>query len=173
MIEEDCVMHNLMPHECRVRDLTYSAPIYVDVEYTKGQQIIIRNEVIIGRMPMMLGSSNCWLSQMNNDQLARVKECPYDPRGYFIIKGVEKALLIQEQMSKNRIIIEIDSKKNLCAQVTSSTYMTKSRTTIVNKNDKFYLKHNTFQDDIPIVIVFKAMGMECDQEIAQMIGSDS
>lgn len=50
--------------------------------------------------------------------------------------------------------------------------MTKSRTTIVHKNDKFYLKHNTFQDDIPIVIVFKAMGIECDQEIAQMIGSD-
>jgi DNA-directed RNA polymerase III subunit RPC2 len=35
-----------------------------------------------------------------------VKECPYDPRGYFIIKGVEKVHLIQEQMSKNKIIIE-------------------------------------------------------------------
>jgi DNA-directed RNA polymerase III subunit RPC2 len=57
-------------------------------------------------MPMMLGASNCWLSSMDQDQLARAKECPYDPRGYFIIKGTEKVLLIQEQMSKNRIIIE-------------------------------------------------------------------
>jgi DNA-directed RNA polymerase III subunit RPC2 len=37
--------------------------------------------------------------------------------------------------------------------------MTKSRTTIVHKNDKFYLKHNKLADDIPIVIAFKAMGM--------------
>jgi DNA-directed RNA polymerase III subunit RPC2 len=160
-IDEDCVQHELTPHECRVRDMTYSAPIFVDIEYTLGNQIMMR-KVEIGRMPMMLGASNCWLKDMTHDQLARVKECPYDPRGYFIVKGVEKVLLIQEQMSKNRIIIEQDQKKNFCAQVTSSTYMTKSRTTIVHKNDKFYLKHNKLADDIPIVIAFKAMGMQCD-----------
>jgi len=172
-IEEDFIQHNLMPHECRIRDLTYSAPIYVNLEYTKGDRAHIRNEVLIGRMPMMLGASNCWLSGMSQDKLAQIKECPYDPRGYFIIKGVEKVLLIQEQMSKNRIIIELDSKGNVCAQVTSSTYERKSRTTIVHKNDKFYLKHNTFSDDISVVIAFKAMGMESDQEIAQIIGSEA
>jgi DNA-directed RNA polymerase III subunit RPC2 len=26
----------LTPHECRLRDMTYSAPITVDVEYTRG-----------------------------------------------------------------------------------------------------------------------------------------
>jgi DNA-directed RNA polymerase III subunit RPC2 len=49
--------------------------------------------------------------------------------------------------------------------------MTKSRTTIVHKNDKFYLKHNKLADDIPIVIAFKAMGMQSDQEVAQIIGT--
>ena len=39
-IEEDCVMHDLTPHECRVRDMTYSAPIMVDIEYTLGNQIM-------------------------------------------------------------------------------------------------------------------------------------
>lgn len=81
-------------------------------------------------------------------------------------------LLIQEQMSKNRIIVEKDSKENIVAQVTSSTYERKSRTTIATKNGKFYLKHNTFADDIPVVIAFKAMGMETDQEIAQIIGTE-
>jgi DNA-directed RNA polymerase III subunit RPC2 len=104
-ISEDMVMHELTPHECRVRDMTYSAPIFVDIEYTLSNQKILR-KVEIGSMPMMLGASNCWLKDMTHEQLARVKECPYDPRGYFIIKGVEKVLLIQEQMSKNRIIIE-------------------------------------------------------------------
>ena len=67
-------------------------------------------------------------------------------------------------MSKNRIIIELDSKGNVCAQVTSSTFEKKSRTTVVHKNDKFYLKHNTLSDDIPVVVAFKAMGMETDQD---------
>lgn len=47
-------------------------------------------------MPIMLGSSNCWLSGKTHEELARIKECPYDPRGYFIIKGSEKVVLIQE-----------------------------------------------------------------------------
>lgn len=93
-VEEDFEQHNLMPHECRIRDLTYAAPIYVDLEYTKGDRIFLKREVEIGRMPMMLGASNCWLQGLTHEQLARVKECPYDPRGYFIIKGVEKVLLI-------------------------------------------------------------------------------
>lgn len=37
------------PHECRLRDLNYSAPITVDVEYTKGNQRVIKKDIIIGR----------------------------------------------------------------------------------------------------------------------------
>ena len=37
------------PHECRLRDMTYSAPITVDIEYTRGQQRVIRNNLPIGR----------------------------------------------------------------------------------------------------------------------------
>ena len=63
-------------------------------------------------------------------------------------------------MAKNRIIIEVYSKtNNLCAQVTSSTYEKKSRTTVIQKNERFYLKQNLFSEDIPVVIAFKAMGM--------------
>ena len=36
LVKEDLVTHKIMPQECRIRDMTYSAPIHVDVEYTKG-----------------------------------------------------------------------------------------------------------------------------------------
>ncbi|KAL0610897.1 DNA-directed RNA polymerase III subunit RPC2, partial [Plecturocebus cupreus] len=39
--------------------------------------------------------------------------------GYFIVKGVEKVILIQEQLSKNRIIVEADRKGAVGASVTS------------------------------------------------------
>lgn len=142
------------------------------MEYTRGNEIVTRNDIPIGKMPIMLGCSNCWLRNASLAELAQMKECPYDPRGYFIIKGVEKVILIQEQMSKNRIIVELDSKKNLTASVISSTHETKSRTTITEKNGKFYLKHNSFESEIPIFIIFKAMGIQSEQEIAQLIGSE-
>ena len=69
-IEEDCVVHSLMPQECRVRDLTYSAPILVSVKYVKGEQLVQKNNVPIGRIPVMLGASNCWLAGKSQEQLS-------------------------------------------------------------------------------------------------------
>ena len=51
------------------------------------------------------------------EELAKVQECPYDPGGYFIVRGSEKVVLIQEQLSKNRIMIGRNSKKELQCEV--------------------------------------------------------
>lgn len=121
-------------------------------------------------MPLMLGCSNCILHNKSLSELARLQECPFDPRGYFIIKGTEKVILIQEQAQKNRIIVELD-KGNVTAQVTSSTHEKKSRTVVCSKSSKIYMKHNTFIEDIPIAIIFKALGVSTDQEIFQLVGT--
>ena len=47
-------------------------------------------QVLIGRIPIMLRSRKCWLRGKSDRELEEVKECPYDPGGYFIVKGVEK-----------------------------------------------------------------------------------
>lgn len=104
-------------------------------------------------------------------ELAELGECPIDPGGYFVVKGTEKVILIQEQLSKNRIITEFDDKGQVAASVTSSTHERKSRTSISMKQGRFVLKHNTLAEDIPLVVCFKAMGMESDQDIMQMVGS--
>lgn len=71
--------------------MTYSAPIYVDVEYTRGNQKVVRKKILIGRMPVMLRSSRCILSKLTTEeQMAHANECPYDPGGYFIVRGTEK-----------------------------------------------------------------------------------
>ncbi|ODV80085.1 DNA-directed RNA polymerase III [Suhomyces tanzawaensis NRRL Y-17324] len=165
----------LPPHECRLRDLTYSAPIYVDVEYTRGRKIIMHKDLEIGRMPVMLRSNKCILDGIDEKQMARFDECPIDPGGYFVVNGTEKVILVQEQLSKNRIIVESDDKKGIVqASVTSSTHERKSKTYVITKNDKIYLKHNSIGEDIPIVIVLKAAGITSDLEILQLVcGADS
>lgn len=162
----------ISPHECRLRDMTYSAPITVDIEYTRGSQRVVRNNLPVGRMPIMLRSSNCVLTGKSPAELASLNECPIDPGGYFIANGTEKVILIQEQLSKNRIIVEVDKKGNIGCSVTSSTAERKSRTSIVTKQNKFCLKHNAMSEDVPVVVIFKAMGMECEQEIVQMVGCE-
>jgi len=101
-----------------------------------------------------------------------LKECPYDPGGYFIVKGVEKAILIQEQVVKNRIIIEQNAKGDASASITSSTHERKSRCVIFIKKGKMYIQHNKFVEDLPIVVVLKAMGIQSDMEIVQLVGSE-
>ena len=161
------------PFQCRLRDCTYSAPIYVNVRYTRGRQIVVKKKLMIGRMPIMLRSQKCVLYGKTERELAAMKECPHDPGGYFIVKGVEKVILIQEQLSKNRVILEEDSKGEICASITSSTHERKSKAYILMKNGKVYLKNNTLGEDVPIAIVLKAMGVESDVEAVQLVGSES
>ncbi|CAN6247572.1 unnamed protein product [Urochloa humidicola] len=167
-------IEDITPHFCRLTDRTYSAPITVDIEYTVGKQheLQCRKNVLIGMLPIMLRSYKCALHGKDEDELARLGECPLDPGGYFIVKGTEKVILIQEQLSKNRIIIDTDSKGRVIASVTSSTHEIKSKTVITLDKEKIYLQLNQFTKPIPIMVVMKAMGMESDQEVVQMVGRD-
>ncbi|XP_078485714.1 DNA-directed RNA polymerase III subunit RPC2 isoform X2 [Ciona intestinalis] len=166
------VTRAVTPHECRLRDMTYSASITVDIEYTRGQQRIIRKALPIGRMPIMLRSSNCVLTGKNGVELAKMNECPYDPGGYFVCKGVEKVILIQEQMSKNRMIVERDRKGFCSCSVHSSTHEKKTRVNVLQKKGHFYLQQNALNEDMPICVIFKAMGVESEQSIMQLIGTE-
>jgi DNA-directed RNA polymerase III subunit RPC2 len=66
----------------------------------------------------MLRSSNCVLANKTPAELAKLNECPIDPGGYFIVRGTEKVILIQEQLSKNRMIVETDKHDNVTCSVT-------------------------------------------------------
>ncbi|KAJ6476252.1 hypothetical protein C8R45DRAFT_1009358 [Mycena sanguinolenta] len=164
--EPEAIDKRVTPHECRLRDITYSAPIVVTIHYTRGRNIVQRN-VNIGRLPIMLRSSKCVLTNKTPAQLARMTECPLDPGGYFVVKGTEKVILVQEQLSKNRIIVELDAVKGTVqASCTSSTHGgLKSKTYVATKKGKIYLRHNCVHEDIPIVIALKALGVQADKEI--------
>ena len=173
------------PNECRLRDATYAAPILVNIAYWRGVREVRRKGIQIGRLPMMLRSSKCILSSKSEKDMALLHECPLDPGGYFVINGTEKVILVQEQLSKNRVIVEQESKKGTVqASVTryehlsfnasytdrsSSTHERKSKTYIIMKNDRIYLKHNVLSEDIPIVLMFKAMGIHSDHEILLLV----
>jgi DNA-directed RNA polymerase III subunit RPC2 len=182
--DPDAIDKNVTPHECRLRDTTYSAPILVTIQYTRGKKIVKRPNVNIGRIPIMLRSNKCVLTGKDEAQLAKMSECPLDPGGYFIVKGTEKVILVQEQLSKNRIIVEVDSVKQIvqasCTSCVVLQYMhptsfnsigssthggLKSKTYVVTRKGKIYLRHNSIAEDVPIAIALKALGIQSDKEI--------
>ena len=106
--EDDLRNHlsDITPNECRLRDMTYAAPIFVDYKYWRNGTTVSRKGTRIGRIPIMLRSSRCVLSGRTDSEMGKLQECAVDPGGYFIVKGQEKVILVQEQLSKNRIIVE-------------------------------------------------------------------
>ncbi|KAL2185182.1 beta and beta-prime subunits of DNA dependent RNA-polymerase [Thermothelomyces heterothallicus CBS 203.75] len=163
------------PMECRLRDMTYAAPVVVDIVYSRDRKKIVRKDIPLCRIPVMLKSAKCCLSGATNAQMEIMNECPLDPGGYFIINGTEKVILIQEQLSKNRVIVEADEKTGgVSASVTSSTHERKSKTYVILKKDRIVLNHNVLVEPIPIVIVLKALGGLSDYEIMELVaGGDA
>ena len=58
-------------------------------------------KTFVGKIPIMLRSTYCLLSGLNDRDLTELNECPLDPGGYFIINGSEKVLVAQEKMATN------------------------------------------------------------------------
>jgi DNA-directed RNA polymerase beta subunit len=106
MTESDGVTNFMYPNEARLRNLTYSAPLYVDMR--KEVQVADPNDprnqgvtntadmhweieeededwskVFFGKVPIMLRSAFCVLSELNMQELTDVGECPYDQVTFF------------------------------------------------------------------------------------------
>ncbi|KAF2810721.1 beta and beta-prime subunits of DNA dependent RNA-polymerase [Mytilinidion resinicola] len=162
---------NITPNECRLRDLTYAAPIVVDIEYRRGNKMVRRKDIKIGRLPIMLRSNKCVLHGRANRDMGLLNECEIDPGGYFVVRGQEKVILVQEQLSKNRVIVE-SAKGIMQASVTSSTHERKSKTYVILKKGRLYLRHNILNEEIPIVFILKAMGIQSDHEIILLVAGE-
>ena len=52
------------------------------------------------------------------------------PNSFLFVQGTEKVLLIQEQLSKNRVLIDVNNKGEVESSVTSSTHDRRSQTRV-------------------------------------------
>ena len=100
----------MMPNEARLRNLTYSAPLYVDIlkTVTRSDQEPETEEhgkIYITKISIMLCSTFCVLSDLADCDFTELNECPLDPGSYFIINGSEKVLIAQEKMATHTVYV--------------------------------------------------------------------
>ena len=186
MVENNGCSKLMTPNIARVRNSTYLSPITVD--FTSNIQIeedgviidlkekIIPN-IIIGKIPIMIKSKYCILSQKGSED-----ECPYDLGGYFIINGNEKVIISQEKVANNLIQVfknpknsskyshicetrSLDENKFGIPKVVSIKITNKPD--IYNNHLRIMLPH--MKTEIPIFILFRALGCETDKEIVYHI----
>jgi len=194
IFENNGSVQPMMPNDARLRNLTYAAPLFVDVratttmiDHTRGGVKEIRQRVFpnvhLGKVPVMVGSDYCLLRDQNYLHPSTLGECAEDLGGYFIIQGGERAIISQERMSENRPfvfrnnrntakeveVVEIKSIGPLNDQVPKSNAV---KIVYNPKNPQLHLLRATvprMKTEIPLFVLFRALGLETDKDIVDLI----
>ncbi|KAF8509919.1 DNA-directed RNA polymerase II, subunit 2 [Gautieria morchelliformis] len=203
--EADGSVVPVFPQEARLRNLTYSAPLYIEMKKrvlvgqedpskpfgemdwrVEGPEDEGMTKVWIGKVPIMLRSNFCILSDLSDSDLYDLNECPYDQGGYFIINGSEKVLIAQERMAGNHVYVFAKAQPspiNFLAEIRSavekggktvSTFQVKMFHRSQEKSSGNVIKATIpyIKTDIPIWVVFRALGVISDRDILEHICYD-
>ncbi|EYC20401.1 hypothetical protein Aduo_009153 [Ancylostoma duodenale] len=188
--EKDGAPTPMMPNEARLRNLTYSSPLYVDItkQIQRDDEVTERKyeKVFVGKIPIMLRSSYCMLSNMSDRDLTELNECPLDPGGYFVINGSEKVLIAQEKMATNTVYVfsmkdgkyafktECRSCLENSSRPTSTMWVNMmarsgggAKKTAMGQRIIAILPY--IKQEIPVMIVFRALGFVSDRDILEHI----
>lgn len=186
----------MFPHEARLRNFTYASNMTVDLnikyivrtgEHLENLQTYYKvlPKIHIGKLPIMLRSNICVLSQYKHLTSEVIGECKMDPGGYFIINGSEKTCLGQERAAENQIycfdISKNNSKWSYMAEIKSVPdwkCISPKQIAIMmsSKNNSYgyglWIQIPRVKNPIPVVILFRALGVISDKEICEKIVLD-
>jgi len=182
----------MLPQEAKLRNFTYASTMTVDVNI----KYVVRNtenmdapktiekvlpKINIGKLPIMLKSSVCVLTQNSHISHEYTGECYMDCGGYFIIKGSEKTVLGQERAAENRVYCfdgKNTTKWNWFAEIKSVPDFKcispkQIEMMISSKNNGFgngiFMTIPRIKQPIELFVVFRALGVISDKEIAKYI----
>ena len=185
----------MLPQEAKLRNFTYASNMTVDVNI----QYVVRNtenmdtpkiiektlpKITIGKLPIMLKSSVCVLTQNKHINHQYTGECSMDCGGYFIIKGSEKTVLGQERAAENRIYCfdgKNTTKWNWFAEIKSVPDFKcispkQIEMMVASKNNGFghgiFVTIPRIKQPIELYVLFRALGVISDKDITKYIMLD-
>jgi len=176
VMEVDGSERRVYPAEARIRNLTYAAPLNLEMTPVIGEKEGATELVYIGDLPVMLKSAICPLSRLTSDELISVGEDPLDPGGYFTINGSERVVVALEDLAPNTVLADIEKvglHPNYKAKIFSTTVGFRARIEVTIKSDgAIYVAMPGMPADIPFVVIMKALGVDTDAKIAEIISID-
>ena len=171
IIEADGSQKMITPAEARIRNLTYSSPVFLEITIKQGGQIE-SHDVEIGRIPAIVKSNICNISNMTKEELIENYIDPLDPGGYFIINGNERVMVMTEDLAANQPFIEI-SRGKLLLRLFSQRGSYRIPVAISETHDGILdVSFSRFRN-IPAMVMLKALGLTKEAEIAKYIGKET
>jgi len=171
IIEADGSQKLITPTEARLRDLTYSAPIFLEISVKQGNQLET-HDVEVGRIPVLVRSKVCNLYGLGKEELEKEYVDPLDPGGYFIVNGNERVMVMTEDLAANQPFIE-KARGKLMLRLFSQRGAYKIPVSITETGEGILeISFSRFRN-IPAVVMLKALGMLKEAEIARLVGLES
>lgn len=162
------------PMKARLEDQTYLCELKANIlvrSYYKDRQPIDKTikDITLCKIPIMLHSDLCMIKQ-----LGEMGECRFDQGGYFIVDGKEKVIVSQESVLTNRLFINSvkdDDKIKYqafirCTSEKDSVFP-KTIWIYVLKDSTIVLKMPHIEKQIPIFMLFRALGAGSDRQILE------
>jgi DNA-directed RNA polymerase subunit B" len=172
----------LYPQEARLRNITYSAPVFMEMAIVKGDEeqnedrVVDSTETKIGRMPVMVGSDKCNIAGFSDEELIEIGEDPADPGGYFIVNGSERVLMTSEDLAPNKILAEYDEKYGDEIQVAKTFSQRRGYRALVlverTRDGLLEVSFPSVSGSINFVTLVRALGLEADEEIVHRVSDD-
>ena len=180
----------LTPNMARLRNLNYSAPLYVAAKISttatyKNGKTETREEIIkledkwkIASIPVMVKSELCHLWNASENTAKMLEEDPKDPGGYFIIKGTEWVVDKSENLVLNLMHGYLNRYGKEIARATFQSkpgdayensyylvvkYLTDNQIIVQIVTNKYAML------EIPFYLIFRAFGMTSDADIVNNI----
>ena len=197
IFENNGATHPMMPNDARLRNLTYAAPLNIDVKVTttfidhtrngiRESNVRIFPNVHLGKIPIMTGSKYCLLPDQKHTHPSKMGECSEDVGGYFIIQGGERTMISMERMSENRPFVfrngrgsakEMEVVEIKCIGPDNDQVPKSNAVKIMYhpKNPLLMMIRVTIpriKTDVPLCIVFRALGVLADRDICELILGD-
>ncbi len=164
------------PTEARVRNLTYAAPLHLEMTPMIGEREGQTEIVYIGDFPVMLRSKICPLSRLSPEEMISIGEDPLDPGGYFVVNGSERVVVALEDLAANKILVDVEKtgvNPIYKAKIFSTTLGFRARTEVTLKADgAIYVMVPGVPAEIPLVVMLKALGIQEDLKIAELVSDD-
>lgn len=174
--EADGSQSSLFPCESRLRNLTYAAPIKLDMVLVQGD---VRHEPVvttIGQLPVMIGSQSCNLYGMSDEERISHGEDSHDPGGYFIVNGSERVLMTLEDLASNKIMTEYTERYNERIYVAKvfSQFRGYRALVIVERNRKNLLEVSfpSVAGHLRYVDLMRGLGLGNDLDIVRAVSDD-
>src|SRR3989344_7081290 len=168
--ESDGSVRDLQPHEARLRNLTYSSPLFIEMTPVFEGREHSTEWVEIGEIPIMVGSCLCQMSKMNAEDKIKAGEDPMDMGGDFIINGTERAIILSEEIAANRLILQKKGEE-ISARINSEAFGFVQRHLFYRNPDGIINAEfaSLAKLPVPIIVLMKALGMESDKEVIDAI----